>query len=523
MYKIVRRCVLVVSLFALIAVPTQAAKPQISPNSVKYRDAGAKPATGRSGSAAIQARALRSRTDTTIEVTTGQFDSTVAPAGKLDKVQVKLYAPNGDVIVTDNYRKGALSGGNGSFVYDWPARGQTMQVQANVSGIDPTRTDVVTVRGTVANRPDLTVASIQTVSQAFIGSTITIDALVRETNGDLGARANCVLKIDGVIADHADGIWVDAGDAVTCEFRQPFNSLGTKQISVELTDVVPGDYDDSNNSKTATIDIINPTAQVPVLYTLSASDYTYDAVTLTQDHQQFDSADPTMWLNWATDNDNYFRLHQHTESYQADLSSPVALTFPVTLQSSLTVDGQEMMTPSFAVEASSSYSTDWYSSTCGQGFESNRWFSVCTNHYDYGGGASFDYSSVTSFVQGGTVTYDGWSLGQTRYPDIGAIYVYESNYGPFSFDTNDPSFPLPESLGNNVIVRALMTDAADRHFDVSGAVQLYEFPTTTDSRDNGCSSYEYSYAEGRYSGSSCSHTDSTNAGKTGTSFGVVMQ
>lgn len=522
MSRVIRSSAILVCLAALVAVPMQAGRPQGFQNSVKYRDAGAKPATGRSGSAAIQARALRGRNETTIEVTTGQFDSTAAAAGKLDKVQVKLFAPNGNVIVTDNYRKGALAGSSGSFVYDWPARGQKVQVQANVSGIDPNRTDVVTVTGAVANRPDLTVSAIQAPSQAFLGSSVTIGALVRETNGDLGARANCVLKVDGAVADRADGIWVDAGDAVTCEFRQTFATIGTRQLSVELTNVAPGDYDSGNNSRTATIEIVNPTVPVEVWYNLFASDTTYDAVTYTQDHQQFDALDPA-WLSSVSDSDNYFRVHQHIVSYQADLNSTVMLSFPVTVQSSLTVDGQTMLTPSFTVDANTTYSGDTYSITCGEGFESNRWFHVCNNHYDFGGGLSAEYSSVSTFVQGGTVTYDGWSIGQTRYPDLGAVYVYESNYGPYSFDNGDPLYPMPESLGNNVAVRAMMTDATNRHFDVEGSVQLYEFPATPFSWDNGCSSYEYSYDYGRYSGNSCSHTDSISAGKTGMSSGTVLQ
>ncbi|HYU24358.1 MAG TPA: hypothetical protein VEO74_04080, partial [Thermoanaerobaculia bacterium] len=81
---------MIVCLAAFAVSPMYAAKPQPTPNSVKYRNAGAKPATGRSGSAAIQARALRSQTETVIEVTTGDFEGT-QPVGKLDKVQIKIF------------------------------------------------------------------------------------------------------------------------------------------------------------------------------------------------------------------------------------------------------------------------------------------------------------------------------------------------------------------------------------------------------------------------------------------------
>ena len=68
----------------------------------KYRDAGAKPAGGRSGSAAIEARALiDSLGITDIEVTTGHFEG-LGGGGTLGKVQVKLFTQDGYLLQTDN-------------------------------------------------------------------------------------------------------------------------------------------------------------------------------------------------------------------------------------------------------------------------------------------------------------------------------------------------------------------------------------------------------------------------------------
>src|SRR5260221_8551627 len=75
------------------------------PMAEKYRDTGTKPAAGRSGSAGIEARALIDRLGVTdVEVTTGHFDA-LGGGGTLAQVEVKLLAPNGDVMQTDNYRK----------------------------------------------------------------------------------------------------------------------------------------------------------------------------------------------------------------------------------------------------------------------------------------------------------------------------------------------------------------------------------------------------------------------------------
>ena len=516
------RSAAVVCLAAFLAAPLYAARPQIFQNSVKYRDAGAKPATGRSGSAAIEARALRGQNETTIEVTTGRLDGSVAPAGKLDKVQVKVFNGHGDVVVTDNYRKGALNGATGSFTYDWVARGQKVQVQANVSGIDPNRTDVVTVSSNAALRPDLTVSDITAVNQAYLGASIDIAALVREKNGDLGARANCVLKIDGAVADHADGIWVDAGDAVTCEFRQTFTTLGTKQIEVSVTNVAPADYDTTNNSKTATIEIVNPHVAVPVWYDVMANDFTEDQVSHNTDHQQFDAYDPA-YSNWVYDSDNYFRNHQHNIYLQADLNSSVTLTFPVTIESSLTNDGQLFSFPSFTIDAPNyTFSYPGFSGSCGEAYESNRWYRACNQHNE-GDGWSFDYMNVSTTVRGGTVTYDGSNVSTMRYPDLGLVYVYESNYGPFTQSLDDPLYPLPETLGNNISIRIAMSDTADHHFDVEGAVQLYPWGPVSYSYDSPCTSYDYSYDYGRYSSYSCWHSDYTDSGRDGIFYGSTVQ
>ena len=62
------------------------------PKGAKYRDQGTKPTTGRSGLAAIEARALLGRDGMTdIEVTTGHFEG-IGGGGTLAKVQVKLFS-----------------------------------------------------------------------------------------------------------------------------------------------------------------------------------------------------------------------------------------------------------------------------------------------------------------------------------------------------------------------------------------------------------------------------------------------
>jgi hypothetical protein len=212
---------------------------------VKYRDQGLKPARGRSGNATLEARAILGFDGlTTLDVSTGVIDAASA-SGTLKKIQIQQLGPDGTPQNTTNYNIGTSP----TFQVTLPGRvrGSKIQVQANITGIDGTRTDVVTVTESVKLRPHLIVDYILAPAQTQIGVPVTITGLVSEMNGDVGARADCVLAEDAVEIDRVHGIWVDAGRTVSCVFSRVFNTGGQKNLSVSVASVVPGDYDQSSN------------------------------------------------------------------------------------------------------------------------------------------------------------------------------------------------------------------------------------------------------------------------------------
>src|SRR4051812_2477938 len=87
-----------------------AGRPTFISNAVKYRDAGAKPATGRSGTSTLTARAFLGKDGVTdLEVTTGVFDPVPSSTRPLTRVQVKQLDPAGNPLRTLNYND--LAGG----------------------------------------------------------------------------------------------------------------------------------------------------------------------------------------------------------------------------------------------------------------------------------------------------------------------------------------------------------------------------------------------------------------------------
>ncbi|HEX6099018.1 MAG TPA: hypothetical protein VF432_22075 [Thermoanaerobaculia bacterium] len=248
------RNVAVPAVLAILVSFSSFAGPSDIPNTIKYSDTGVKNATGRAGSASIEARALLNRDDSaTVDVTTGSFEGGTAP-GTIAKVQVKV--PTGGDPVTKNFNDldagGTFSGNVGGV-----ANGDTITVQANVRDIDPARTDVVTAQATVAKRPDLAVTAVVTPGAAIYDSIGRIRGVIRELNGEVGARANCRLLLNGVEVDRAENIWVNAGGTVQCAFAPLLEVEGRVDATIVVDAVNPADWDESNNSRTEPFTVYN--------------------------------------------------------------------------------------------------------------------------------------------------------------------------------------------------------------------------------------------------------------------------
>jgi hypothetical protein len=243
--------------WVLVALPgtALAARPVLHPGSERYR-VSAPPSTGRSGSATLTARALLGKDgETTVEVSTATLDTATLAPGNISKLQIKLLDGQGRVRAAQNHTR-LSSGGRLQLSLEGLGRGQPMQLQANIEGIDRARTDVVTVRTHVQLLPDLVVEQLSAPESAQLGMPVNISALVVEANGDTGAEADCVLKVDGVEVDRALGIWVDAASAVSCAFTHTFSSVGMRVVTVEVVDVVPTDDDLTNNQASANLEVI---------------------------------------------------------------------------------------------------------------------------------------------------------------------------------------------------------------------------------------------------------------------------
>ncbi|HET6764783.1 MAG TPA: hypothetical protein VFH27_13955, partial [Longimicrobiaceae bacterium] len=256
----------------------RAGTPTLFPNSVKYRDQGTHPVGGRSGSASLTARALMQPGGVRVLASTGDVDLPGSERGVISKIQAKLFDERGRLVSTTNLKNTA---GTVAFTLPNAVIGYTVQLQANVRGIDGNRTDVVTINVPVVRAPDLTV-TLPPAGNAVVGMPVDIVATIVDSS-PTGTRANCVLYVNGVLVDRADGIWVDGSDAVSCAFTTTFDGVGPQQVTVVVENLVAGDLTPTNNTAEMTMQVgsatptVSFTASVDERYssTMSRLDYQF--------------------------------------------------------------------------------------------------------------------------------------------------------------------------------------------------------------------------------------------------------
>jgi hypothetical protein len=254
------------ALLVVILAVSAGCSPQPAETSVdgRYR-VTASSATLRTPGATLTTRALIGADGKTeVTLTTGSLDSSEPGPGEITHVLFKGYDAR------DKLRFLRVVKGNGTgtltFVESGLSRGQPYHVLALVRTPGTRGIDVLTVSDVVRVGPNLAVSQLSAPASAAPGAPVNVSALVSETNGDVGTFADCVLSVDGVEADRATGIWIDAGDTVSCAFTARIDSPGMHGLSVAVANVTPADAPLDDNSGSATIEVVKP-----VVFRFSAS------------------------------------------------------------------------------------------------------------------------------------------------------------------------------------------------------------------------------------------------------------
>jgi hypothetical protein len=385
------------------------------PNTVKYRDTGGRPATGRSGSAVVDALALLDREGATTLSIAARHATEPWRSGTIDKLQVKAYAPDGQHKFTQNLHPtaapdtfvGVLS--TGDLRIQGLGRGDQMRLQANVTGLDGRRTDVVTVVESVKRLPDLTV---QLAGPAEAGTNLPVNffATVSEVNGDVGTHAACELYGGGQLLDQAYGIWVDAGDEVTCAFTTIFSIPGAHALEVRVTTSGGREWDGGNNTDTATIQVHGEGASFRTNAFFVESVFERDWLMEEQ------------WWDLTTGEAGERTVEEHSNDRQQIAMfgghMPQRMAGPVDLRASMSTGGQvvELLERQISTPSMDAWCVfEW------EGAES---FQLCSGGDGGPGFTEFRYSMMR-----GELTYHGHEYSRVWDQLTGEeLYVYHRNY-----------------------------------------------------------------------------------------------
>jgi hypothetical protein len=411
---------------------------------------------GRAGNAHVTTRALMDgKGMTTIEATTGDFDGTATPPGRIDelKLEVAKSCPRcrdqRDVVARAQQPSGYVSATVGGLTH-----GQGLRVTARVSGIDRD-VDVVRVSDEVRYLPDLAAASIDVASSLPVGVPASIAARIMEGQGDEGATADCLLSVDGAAVDRAPGIWVDAGGVVSCHFTTTFATPGVHRLAVDVVNVAPRDYDLSNNHAEVSVQ-----ATTQFAFSASAADSTYRVDDVE------DVLDPSGAL--AYHRDDWYG--GRTQSVSVSGTWPTAVTFPLaSVKATASAQGATWSLVDLGMTAASP--PDESGVTCASGSDPTgyNWVGVCTLMTDAGPATQM---SVSAFA--GDVTYHSTGVCQTTtsYYDCAGGYSWNSG--------SDPQGATYHDFGGDLGVDLKIVDAAGGALSGAAKVTLAPYASSED-------------------------------------------
>lgn len=447
-------------LAALVAGGAFASDSAFIANDVKYRDSGKQKATGRDGDASIEAQALLGRDGATELLVT-------AGGGTIGRVQVKL---PGDV--THNFNQ--LGGTTFTQRLDGLMPHDAIGVQVNVES--PERTGVVSATETVKRRPDLVIGRVAAPPHALRNAPYRITAMVQEANGDVGARASCVLFADGVEVDRANDVWVDAGGTVTCEMAHVFPRAGTTQLSIAVTGVEPGDYDQGNNTSAPVSVRVYERATELDEWQASAHEETFNRRSWSRTPT---AESETQLFGWGV-GVNFWTLFRY-DGLNVD-----------TLRASVhaSTDGRLIHEVKDVAFQYRTFYDDWddVASRCAYAKYDDRYSGVIACRHTSPWEATRVMVSYT--FNGGSVTYISRGWYQTYVNGQPADVYYWNDVWPSEFGTRF-------ELGNTATIRVQFSDG-DRYFEVNPTFELWQtgwsfgYPDSCFTLSNGdqhCSGY----------------------------------
>ena len=171
-------------------------------------------------------------------------------------VQIKIYNADGTLASVQHIHDLVVTAGAALVMLDRIDRGHTIDVQAQVRTGSASRTFVLGGRVAAMLRPDLVATSVRAPLQTLPTRAVDVVAEVAEVKGDTSATAHVSLAgAIGPLAGPVD-VTVPAGGSVTVTFPGvALTTPASTELRVIVSDANPGEYDTTNQSRAATVEV----------------------------------------------------------------------------------------------------------------------------------------------------------------------------------------------------------------------------------------------------------------------------
>jgi hypothetical protein len=193
--------------------------------------------------------------DLAIAVTPVAGSGCAEPAA-LKKVQVKAFSSDGKLESTRDLTDVPAAAGKAELDLGAVDRGQRVAVTVLVQ---PASSQTYVLRDSTRTllRPDLVVQDSTSPHVVFATRAFTVDAVVAEVNGDVGATATMVLR-DGSTTLASAGVTVEAGGTTSVAFPGvALTEPGRSNLRLAIVEPAPAETDATNDERTTPIDVIN--------------------------------------------------------------------------------------------------------------------------------------------------------------------------------------------------------------------------------------------------------------------------
>jgi len=225
------------------------------------------------GEYSMEVQALRGPEMTDVYARFSTTDAGTFPIpDQLKKLQVKIKDQNEDVVFILNNKIVDVVNGVATMPVGDPGPHRMLYVQSHI--MTATRDVVLRDEAPVLFRPDLVISSLSAPDTVKDNELFDIEMIIQEMNHDVGATATVSLFDGNEQLVSMPDIYVPAGEQATVVITSlGLADVGTHSLTVVISDAEPAEYDDTNNTHSFSVEVVESVINQPSSFSLNYDNF----------------------------------------------------------------------------------------------------------------------------------------------------------------------------------------------------------------------------------------------------------